>query len=179
MMSKSLTQIIKQYSLTLAVSFMMINPSFAMDQEELARRQQALKQKQEHLEDQIDNLVSELNPHTPLLPSAVPRARGTMLDLRSFLDKYRLPWYTTFASTGSAMALSNAFEIDGPGGYTPFILGGIATGLFIGVSAQYFINKYSPGATQCMHNTCVNISTGLLSFVPWIVFGVTKNKNNY
>ncbi len=174
---KNFIQIIKQFTFILIISFMMINNSWAMsDPDESAK--QALRKKQEHLEDQIDNLASALNPQSPLLPSAIPRARRTMLDARSCLDKNRLIWYTTFASAGSALAISNAFDINDPGGYTPFILGGIATGLVVGGGAGYMINKYYPGATECMHNTCVNVSAGLLSVVPWIIFGVTKNKNN-
>lgn len=176
-MSKNFIQIIKKYALILTISFMMINNSWAMPDSDDSKAQ-GLRKKQEHLEDQIDNLASALNPQSPLLPSAVPRARRTMLDIRSSLDKNRLIWYTTFASVGSGLAISNAFDISDPGGYTPFILGGIATGLVVGGGAGYMINKYYPGSTECMRNTCINVSAGLLSFVPWIIFGVTKNKNN-
>lgn len=115
---------------------------------------------------------------TNINTSLLHNAQETNNSARSFLSRHRLIWYTTFASVGSALAISNAFDINDPGGYTPFILGGIATGLVVGGGAGYMINKYYPGATECMHNTCVNVSTGLLSFVPWIIFGVTKNKNN-
>lgn len=164
----------------------MINPSLAMpdpdestnEKQSSKKKQEDLKKKQKDLEDQIDNLASELNPHAPLLPSAVPRARATMLDLRSCLDRNRLIWYTTFASVGASLALSNAFKIDDIAGYTPFMLGGIATGVALGGTVGYMINKRYPNAMQYMRNKCINICGGLLSFVPWIVFGATKNKNN-
>jgi hypothetical protein len=105
-----------------------------------------------------------------LLPSNFDGAWYTHLSLKEFLNKNRLMWYTGFAGFGSGMALSNAFEVDSTEMYMPWMLGGLAVGLLSGG----IISKNCPNVEQYMQNRWVNIGTGLLSFVPWIVFGATK-----
>lgn len=170
-MSKNIFLIIKQATMRLLICLMMFNSAPAKERENEERRRA--------LNDQRSDLIDEaarLNGQGLLLPSTQRQAKEVNRSMTSCLNQNRLVWYGTFATVGASVAIGNIWQAD-PYNYNYgayWAVGGLVGGLAIFGSTSYFLSKKSIDIQNFMQNKCINITLGLLSFVPWIIFGVTK-----